>query len=374
MLVVGLYASPLEAQEGSRPDKIVRLNPRTGKISTVSGTIVANSLDEVRWEQEGREEDFDSEQVIEIVWGEVPASFRDGTTYMTRRDFENAANMFRVAATDDDAREVVQAAARASAAEALLALGASDPSQFAECITECNRFLSDHATDRQVPHVQWLEARATLLGGDPAAAATLFRLVYEAGAAEPPSAGYSRQFSLLAGLDAARAFLDAQDAAAARGLFSELESGFAELTAALDGDDNPDRPVIVGAWGEAAVGEGFCLLADGDTARAVSFFEARVGGSSANPAEKYTAHLGLARALLQDGKLRGAQLQFATVAALDYTSRDRSAEALVGLADCSIQLGDADAAASARKWLNQVKESYGDTPAASRAAELLKTL
>lgn len=374
VLLFGLCASPLAAQESSRPDKIVRLNPRTGTVTTMSGTIVANSLDQVRWSNGGREEDFASEQVLEVIWGEVPASFRDGATYMSRGDFANAANMFRMAATDGDAREVVQAAARANVAEALLALGATDPNQFAECITECERFLTDYPSNRQVPHVQWLKARATLLGGDLAGAATLFRAIYDAGATEPPTKGYSRRFSLLAGLDAARAYLAANDTAAARELFTALESGFAGLAAALDGDDHPDRPILAGAQGEAAVGEGLCLLADGDTARAVSFFEERIADSNASPAERYTARLGLARALQAEGRLRGAQIQFARVAALDYTDRDRSAAALVGLADCTIQLGDADAAASARKWLNQVKESYGDTPAAKRAAELLQTL
>lgn len=358
----------------ARPDQVFRTNPRTGVVVTLAGTVTENSLENVRMERDGSENSYDAGEIVRIVWGAVPPSYRDGTTYSERGDFENAVASFRVAAGDASAREVVRASARLQAAEALLAWGTLDPNRFAEAATEAERFLSDFPSNRRVPHALWTKARATLLAGDTAAAAAQFRALYEEGANDPPTPGYQRADCLEAGLAAAGAFLRSGETAPARELYIALEVAFGEAANSVQDATSPLRARLLAGAGEASVGEGYCLLAGGQADRALKFFEERARDTDAPSAARFSASLGLAEAYLATGDLRRAQIEFARVSALDHTDRDRVARAMVGLADTSIRLADADAVANARRWLTKVAEDYGDTPAASRAAELLTNL
>jgi outer membrane protein assembly factor BamD (BamD/ComL family) len=365
--------APAAGAQG-RPDQIFRKNERTGKVMTHAGTISECSLSTVAFTQRGKQSSYPSAEVLRIVWGDVPASYRDGMTYLGRGDFESAVTQFKLAASDADTREVVQAAARLKAAEALLGWGASDPSRFEEAVGEADRFLSDYPSGRDVPHARWVKARAHRLAGDAAAAAAGFEALYREGANNPPATGYDRETCLNAGLEAAEAYLAADDTLKARELFGALQGQFASLASTLTDAPAEVLARLAGAQGVASVGEGFCLLAGNQSAQARTFFEGKARRADAPAAEQYAARLGLAEALLAEGKLRDAQVEFAAVAALDYTSRERQARALVGLADTTQKLQDSDATTQARRWLKLVTGSFGDTPAARKAAEMLQAL
>jgi len=375
-LLASLAIAGSAAAQSERPDQVTHAHPRTGRISTASGVVTQNALTGVRLEDEsGQEQRFAVADVRRIVWGTAPPSFREGQTYRERGDLERALANFRTAASDASARPVVQAAARLEAAETLLERGALDPNEYTECVAECDRFLADHPENRAIPRVRWIKARATWLGGDPAAAAQLFLALYQEGANEPATEGYSRVACLEAGLEAAEAYLATSDTLAARELFAGLESAFASMIAALDVTADPaHRARLEGGQGRAATGEGFCLLAAGEIEQAASFFENRLAAAGAATEEGLAATLGLAEALLASGETRRAEVEFAKVSAIDHTSRDRTARALLGLARSSLQLMDQGSQAAARRWLTYLKEHLGDTPAARPAAELLATL
>ncbi|MCP3918267.1 MAG: hypothetical protein GY711_22175 [bacterium] len=356
-------------------DQVFRIHPRTQKVTTLVGVVTENTLENVRIERDGKDNKYSSDEIVRIVWGDVPPSFKDAKVYAERLDFENAVAKFRVTATEAGARPVVQAAARLASAENLLLWGATDATHFADCVTEVDRFLADHTDDRSVPRARWVKARALLLSGDAAGAAAGFQALYEKGANDPPTVGYRREDCLNAGLDAAKSFLAADDVASARALFGTLETAFAGLAAAAEESGAMvAEAALRGAQGEAAVGEGFCILKGGDAAAARTFFEGRLANPGASSAERYAAMLGIAESYRRQNKNRNAQIEFAKVSALDHTDRDRAARALVGLADATLQLADSDAKGSARTWLTQVTEVYGDTPSAAVAAEMLTGL
>jgi tetratricopeptide (TPR) repeat protein len=360
-------------QDGGRPDQVFRLHPRSGKLTKVSGQVTENSLDTVVIERDGKQTKVDSDQVVRIVWGSTTTAFRDGQAYLGRKDFENAVARFRIAATDASGREVVQAAARLQAAEALVAWGAVDPNRFTEAVSEVERFLTDHPSNRQVPVARRIKGRAQWLAGDPASAAATYKALYEQGASDPPAPGYDRALCLDAGLSAAQAFVAAKNTLSARELFKALEASY--RAAAQDAEGGSDlRARLMAGQGIASVGEGWCLVASGSATQAIRFFEARVGRPELGSAGRSSARLGLAEALLADSQARKAQLAFAEVSALDHTSRDRVARALVGLADSALRLADSDAKANARLWLTKATDQYGDTPSAATAAAMLSRL
>ena len=165
-------ATPLWAAQSGRADQVYRQNPRNGRITTINGKVIENTLTTVRMEVGGKVEAHASSEILRIEWGMLPPSFRDAVTLLERGDFENAVAQFRIAAGDASTRPVVQADARRRSAEALLAWGATDATQFAQAASEAERFLTDHGDNRAVPQTEVVRARAQHLAGDAAEAAS----------------------------------------------------------------------------------------------------------------------------------------------------------------------------------------------------------
>jgi tetratricopeptide (TPR) repeat protein len=369
-LLVALSLAPAaraqEERSASVPDQVHVVKPRAGSI-VVTGTVVADTLDGVRVEKNKQEKSYDASEVQLIVWGDVPPAFKEAEQYRKREDYENAAAKYKVAATDASAREVVQAVARLRAAEVLYRWGARDPVHFRESALEAERFLQSYPDNRAVPEARTLRARATLLSGDAAAASALYRALWEETRAGPKP-GYDRLQGLEAGSSAARAMLAMGDTLAAREVYQALEGEAAGLLAELAADD-PGRRVLLQIQSDAELGEGFALLAGGQTRQALSFFESRaqnLNGHSTGVLRSGLA-LGYAQSLLAEGRQREAQVWFARVVALEPSDRDRIAEALVGMADASRALGDTAEGLNPGRWLDEVLGTYGDTPAAQRA-------
>jgi tetratricopeptide (TPR) repeat protein len=372
--LAALALSATAQTAGLSPDQIFRQNPRTGKVETIAAVVTENSLSKVRAETpSGDSKQFETTRIVEIVWSSAPASYKDAETNLARGEYERAVAMFRSTASDSDARDVIQAAARFGAARALLARGSSDTSHYDDCASECDRFLSDYPANRDVPKVRWLKARALRLSGKGAEAAQSFKALYEEGASDPPTEGFDRAFCLTAGLDSAEAFLSAGDTLGARELYATLNNALQGLIASTDGDAAPrEMAMLESGRGTATLGEGFCLLADGQTDQALSFFEGQ--RSNVGQASLGGAALGLAEAYLAKGRTRSALIEFARVSAVDHSSADQRARALLGLARASVKLSDTDALEDAKRYIETIQTRYASTPAARDANEFLKTL
>ncbi len=373
-VVFALGASAATQESNARPDQVLWRNNR-GVLNTMSGTVTANELDKITITQSsGRERTFESNEVQRVTFGAVPPSYQDGLAYFQREDFENAASMFALAAGDASARPVVQADARLRAVQSLMRHGAQDATAFGAAKAEAQRFLDDFPNNRAVPDARFLQARATRIGGDAAEAAGLFESLFHEASGETPKAGYPAVVSFRAGLGAADAYLAAGETQKAATLFGALEAALPRHLAALDAD-SPRRLDLLRLQARARLGEGFKLLAEGNTGQAKTFFEGQLRSAEKHDAAlRFGAKLGLAEALVSNGDFRAAQLEFAAVSAIDHTDRDNTARALVGLAECALKLSYTNARADAKTWLATVQERYGDTPAVLRAQELLKGL
>lgn len=364
---LGLAASAFAQAPAAKPDQVFRIDPRTGKVAAISGRVETHGLERVvvirRDDQQGR---YDSSEVIDVVFGDVPPAFTDAQRYLERGDHENAVARFRVAAGDAAARPVVQARARLGAAEALLAWGASDPTRFREAADEAASFLASYADDRNVPRARALQGRAQVLAGDFAGGAATLKALFETGQAS--AVGYPKVLTLRAGYDAAHAFLAAGNQAEGRAMFDTLGSALAAISP--DGLDAAAKAAVADLTELVSLGQGFVALADGKGDRAESAFRDRESALQTG-AGRAAAQLGLGEALLLQKKHRPALLVLAKASALSYASADLEARAMVGVAQSYLGLGDA---AEAKKSLERVRRVHGATPAAAKAAELLKTL
>lgn len=363
-----LLTAPALAQSG-RPDQVFVEGSKRKEI----GTVVKNDLDEVVLERGGKERRIESGRIERIIWGQSSTAFRDGLSDFGRGDYENAALKFTTAATEDE-REVVQAVARRMAGESLLRLGARDASQFQAAIDAFDSFLSDNPGSRDVPAVRALQARATWLRGnegDAAKAGGLFRSLFEAGTGATPEEGYGRLESLEAGLQAMHALVAAGDTLGAREIRGVMTSELNSLMGSLE-DGDPDLARLAVLAAETQLVEGYVLLAGGQGKQAETFFNSQLAGALDGPsALGFGARHGLGLAQAAQGNHRDASIQFATVASIDFTSRDRTASALLELARCMLALEDSGAAQEARKRLTLVAESFGDTPYAAEARKML---
>ena len=369
VLVAGAIASPTAAQT-TRPDQVLWTNPR-GRTTTDSGTITENSLQKVVIDIGRSNKSIAVENVQRVVFGHVPPSYSDGGAYRDRHQYLEAAKSFQIAAGDADARDIVKARARLSAAEAYLQHGASDPSAFAMAKAEAETFLSDFPDNREVPDARLLLGRAMLLSGDTAGAAGTYAELF--GEAAAGTEGFRKKTCFRAGIAGADAYVAAADADKALQLYRSVESAVTAGLADLD-ERSPDRRDFVLLLNQARLGEGFCLLARNSVSQAKTFFQGQLNGANGNAPLRYGARLGLGEALLAEGKLREAQIEFAAVSATDHTDRDRVARALVGLAKCTLKLSDKNANQKAKRSLETVRDHYGDTPSVLEAQELLKTL
>jgi len=362
-----------QAKAGATDQVYVR--GKDGSVSPVSGVVTKDDLDKVGASVGGKDSNFDAKLVVRVVWGEIPASLRDGRASAERRDFETAVAALRSAAGDSAARDVVKAAARLELVDALIAWGAQDPARFVEAALEAQAFLTSYPTNRQTPRARALLGRAQWLSGKAAdGAATLKALWGELKGAEPTQ-GYNIRGCLEAGRDAARAFLDAKDTLAARELFLTLESQAGPLAVGA-ADDDPLKAFYQSITDESALGAGFVDLTAGQAKQALNFFQNKVNGlgAASSLTARYGAQLGLGEALLAEGKFREASLALGRAAALDPEDPDRAARALVRLAECYSKLPDADARTQACSRVKSLLSTSGATPAAARARQLQKDL
>jgi TolA-binding protein len=367
-------ASPAApVQDGQRPDQVHVHDKERDRRTVVTGVVVENTLTSVRVEREGKETRVDPVEVERITWGTVSPAFREAQVFYDRGDYENAAARFRQA-TDTEERDVTKAVARWRAGEALLELGASDPSRYAEALEEFQRFLADHPQNRHVPQVRMMQARATRLSGDAKAAGALYKSLYEEGASATPTPGYDRLLCMRAGLEAAESLIEAGETLGAREILGVLKSSISSMQPQVAAD-SAESEELARLAAEADLGEGYVLIANEQASQAESFFQSRLqNADSAGATMRYGAMMGLGEAYRAENKYNEARVLFARVSAIDFTNRDRSARALLRLAQTTLDLKEPDATARARKWLTELVESFGDTPSAGPARELLTTL
>jgi len=367
-------APGLAAGEGGRPDQVYVKSKRDGSVAMVTGVVQRFELGKVTVAVGSKENNYDALQVQSVEWGDVPPSFREGHVYSQRGAWADAAKSFRVAAGDASARDVVKAAAKRHLAESLLKNGSTDSARFTEAATEAQSFLATFAQNADVPEVRMLHARALWLSGKPAEAGAAYRGVHGEFKADATAAGYDPLLCLQAGVQAARALLDAKDTLGAREAYAALEGQVGPLLAAAG--ETPQKPDLQAIADEAALGQGYVDLTGGQAKQAVGFFQSRVSAlkPDSTPSARFAAQLGLGEALLAENKPREASLMLAKVVGLECGDRDRALRATVKLAEACSKLPDADARNQACARVKDVLQNGGDAPASVRARQLAKDL
>jgi TolA-binding protein len=342
---------------------------KSGRAKTWTGIILENTLKQTVIQVGDKTRTTESSAVTSVSFGTVPPAFSEGVAYFERRDFETAAARFQVAATDASASEAVKAAARFRAGESWMQAGATAASAFTSAADQLERLKSDFPEARVLPRATLYLGRAKWLGGDAKGCADLLRALFQ----EREKPGYGANVCYRAGVFASQAYTAAGDTKTAKTVLDAVLPALASSLASLD-DSDELRFELGNIEADALLGEGFCLLADGKTSQAKNFFRSKLSATSKSEALQFGARLGLGEALLAGGDTREAQIEFSMVSALDHTSNDRVARALIGLTECALKLPDSDSRQNAKLWLQSIIDQFGDTPSVLRAKELSKSL
>lgn len=365
-------ASPTAAQD-QRPDTLMVRDARGG-TSMLSGRILSASLREVVIEIEGKQRSVASDRVLRLTLGGVPAGYEEGQRLLQSGDYANAVSSFRLVAADGGASKVVQAAAGALALEAGLRLAGRGEGDFAALAVDAARFISGQSDSRELPAIRALEARALWLSNQAGEAGKRYEALFAELQGSTPNPGYDLVECLRAGWLGSLAKLDAGDVAGARKLSKALESALPAALAELAADD-PRRGRLASLAEGASQLEGFALLADKKASQAKTFFKAAVDG--AKPAElllRTVALVGLGESHAAQGEWREARLAFARAFATGVEQPEFLGRALVGQAQCALELAETNSKEQARRWLDSLGRSYGTTPAARRGLDLAKRL
>jgi hypothetical protein len=365
------------AQQKERAGRLdqVFVRRKEGVVAREQGLVQKNELQQVVLEHAGKTINIDSANVVRISFGEVPPAYAEGLSAFERGDWSASAAKLLLAAGDASVREVVRAEARWLAAQALLSAGAADPTLLPEAAAAASGLVSDFPLHRNVPQARALAARALLLAGKYPESAAQYRSIFAELQGEKLTPGYERGFCLEAGLAAARAMLMGGDTLAGREIYQSLSATLGTALAAATADD-PQRPALQRLLDEATLGEGFAELAAKNVRPALNFFQNKVKAFTPETSEglRLAALLGLGEALLSDGKAVEARWILAEVSALEYRDRDRTAQAMLRLAECALKTAEPASRESARAWLSAIDKSFGDTPWATPAREQLKKL
>ncbi len=358
----------------TRPDQVF-VRRKDGSTVRELGVVVKNEIQNVSVEAGGKTVQIDSANVVRIHFGDVPPAFVEGSEAFERGDVTAAAAKLLLAAGDASVREVVRAEARWIACQALLSAGASDPAQLIEAANQSATLVREHPLTRQLPLARQLGARANLLAAKYAESAALYRSIFAELQGDQVTPGYERTFCLAQGLAAARATLMAGDTLAGREIYQSLSATLGTALAATPADD-PGRVQLQRMLDEATLGEGYAELSAKNTRPALTFFQNKYKALTPESSEtlRMATLMGLGEALLADGKPTEARWLLAEVSALECVDRDRTAQALLRLAECALKTTESNARESARLWLTAIDKNFGDTPYAASAREQLKKL
>ncbi len=351
-----------------KADTVYRVNARTGKTTPIQGSVTADGLEKLAITlKDDDTKSYDSSEILRVVWGDVPTSFTDAKKYAKRADWQNAVSSYKEAASDSDARPPVQAAARLHAVESLLTWGKAEPARFADAVAEAERFIAEFADSRHYPQVRALKARASWLSGDATAARDGYKSLYEAG--KGGAAGFDPLLVADAALQGGLAAFAAGDSAGGRELLTFAEGAFR----GIESEDAGVKAQAATGQEIAALGELLSKVARNDFSGVESALE-RAADKGETVGGKAAAKLALGKALLGQEKPNDALLHFAWVSAMDHTSADRRAEALIGIAEASMGISPEKGPAQAKAALERVVRDYGATPSARIASERLKSM
>lgn len=352
---------------GQAQGRIDVLNNRGEVTPLANTTVVAETLDEVRYTRAGsdRTENRPTERVIFIDYGKGSEAYERAREAMASGDLLNAVNLFS-AAVNDKTPGWVSAHALLGLAEAQAAAQKPDKARAA-----IQQFLDSWPEHRLTPRALLLSARYASAAGDAARAQSDIDQVM----ALATSGKVTPDWSVRAQLERGQNLLDAGDFDAAGTAFAAAATAAADAAKRLgDRQDLADELASLGL--QARSGSGAALLAAGDLAAARTFFRTLEQDGKNDPAIRVAALNGLAEADFRDeGRMKDAQLGFASVAVLGTGVPDEHAKALYYMGLCCEALGEEgrepNGRARAKQYYEDVESRYPGTRWARLAREKL---
>ncbi len=355
MICVALLPAALTAQ-------VTITHLRDGAAREVAGTLVAESLDQVRFEVGGRERSVPTREVLSVSYGKGSAAYEQAQALIERGDVTGALAQFAAAAGDSEpvwvASQALLSQARTSARLGDRGLG--------DARAAIGGFLSRFPEHRLVPEAHVLAIGFASSPAEAQASADAVVALADAGRVTPDW----RAEALLA---LGELQLENDDLRGAKETFAAAERAATAGARELSGRQDL-VPLLAQQALRARVGSGSCLLAEGDITGARGFYGQLLRDGAGDDVVSAAAGNGLAECdFLEGGKLKQAQLGFARVSLISAGQPEEHARSLYYLGRCYAALADdgsePNGRAAANAYLQEVQDRYPNTRWARLARE-----
>jgi len=335
---------------------------RDGASREVTGTLVAETLDQVRYDLGGRDRSVDTRDVLALSYGKGSSAFEQAKALLDQGDLDGALAQFAAAAGDSEptwvASQALLAQARTSARLGQRGL--------ADARAAVGGFLSRFPEHRLLPEAHVLAIEFAASATDAQASADAVVALADAGRITPDW----RAEALLALGDL---HLENSDLRGASETFAAAERAATAGARELSGREDL-APRLAQQTLRARVGSGSCLLAENDINGARGFYSQLLRDGKGDDIVSAAAGNGLAECdFIEGGKLKEAQLGFARVSLIAAGQPEEHARSLYYLGRCYAALADEgtepNGRATATAYLQEVQDRYPNTRWARLARE-----
>jgi len=348
-------------------DQIIR---KTSAAPLRVDKVTAETYEEVRYRQRGRtaELKLTADKVLEVIYGDQPAAYRQGLRFLDKMDYENAVASLKLSMEGTGIRPWVKTYALLHMGQAYHLWGSTDKTKFQEAINTYNNLLEIDPKTRFYAEVLLNMALAYSANGDLSnAVATFDRLGKEA---------YEKKLGVLW---EARAKHEKAEAKLLAGQLDDAERDFKSSETfcteqAKKTEDAGIQAELNRLAGLDRLSQGMVLIKRKRYKQAKDFFNGVLSNSNSTLEAMAGAQNGLGECFLAEKRLKDAQNQFGIAKVVYGGVTAEAAKATYYLGICCLELKEKEPKYKmmAQTYFQEVVTLYPTTTWAKEAQKKLK--
>lgn len=301
---------------------------------SVSGELTTAGFDNVTLKVGDTDRVFEASEVLALTPGPLPELLNKGEAFMHSQDFQNAANAFEAAASEEGAFWVKPWASLRHA-ETLLLWANADRGRAGDAAKAFRAWADANADSFWLPRARMGQAKAMAMSGDVDGATTLMQQLSDTAFEK----NLGRHVELNVNLVRCEAFLIGGQAEVAQARLRDLVT---KLREAVQSPDTPTgaRGLLNSLYSRSQVLLGDAIYAKDGGRAAATYWEGLSKDRNVSADVRAAAWIGIAQNAREQGQAREAQLQLAKVVATLPASDEMMARALYELGEVSKELGN----------------------------------
>jgi tetratricopeptide (TPR) repeat protein len=309
---------------------------RVSKVDggSVSGELTAAGFESVTLKVGDADRVLEAKDVLSLTPGPLPELVSKGEAFILNHDFQNAANAFEAAASEE-AAFWVKPWAGLRHAETLLLWANADRGRAGDAAKAFRTWVDAHGDNFWLPRAQMGQAKAMAMSGDVDGATTLMQKLSDTAFEK----NLGRHVELHVNLVRCEAFLIGGQAEVAQARLRDLVT---KLREAVQSPDTPagSKNLLTSLYASSQVLLGDAIYAKDGGRAAATYWEGLSKDRAVSADVRAAAWIGIAQHAREQGQAREAQLQLAKVVATLPASDEIMARALYELGEVSKELSN----------------------------------